>query len=592
MARVSVISGRNRQRGQNMLEYVGLVVIVAVAVAALAGSGWASTVTHRFTCGIRGVFADTGHVCPDKSKQGEQRRAGDRRSGDPARRPEAQTADPRGPAEGPAFVNGPNGKVPILPFPGEASVEGTAQTPGRPPITTSVTGSAVVGRSKSTLTVAEGLDGRRKLREQVRLELTTALEVETDVGLELSRIGVTLKHSMGGKSNYDVYVTPEQADKIANAKLPAPHPAKPQVIPVGTKIVLGKEYFRGHGIDGSYRTLWVESGVKQGRRASAGLVRLDKDHIKILVGRSDYIENLFSVGVGTDNFNISLGGSRKLGTGRARQLVIDISTNKGWRAYHAFLQTGKLPQWSQSTSYLSEVGYLQTETYSAHGGLQANAGPLHADIPLGRDVRARWVKTHYANGSYDYALSYRVDGITYVEQHRSKSGNVGTHNEYGVLLHDVAGSFLNIYRHSASKGEQRKVDAYVTFTEDQLRAMKERTYRAAAVRCQDHRFCASGAPTSVGGLKNYVRNHPHRLNVIFGPSGKTTALMKAAAKAKQPEDILASAHRISNGNPTKFLDLMTSFGMRTGKILAGEEAGQHDYQKYIPGDVVLRQPGG
>lgn len=575
-----------------MLEYVGVVALVAAVVAALVGAGFAGTVTHRFDCAIRGALGDADDNCPKDKGDGQEPRAEGSSTSEPSGTSEPPKHDPGGPVKGPALGDAPK-DIPILPFPSKVSIEGKAETPGRLPVKTSVTGTSVVERNDSTLSLTKGPNGGREIREQVKLGVTSELKVTTSADGELGRVGVTLKKSMGGKSTYDVYVTPKQADKMEEGKMQAPHPARPHTMPVGAKIVLGKEYFHGHGMDGSYRALRAESGVTKGHRASAGVVKVDKDHVKIMVGRSDYISNLFNIGLGTDNFNISLGASRKLGSGRARQMTLDISTKKGWAAYQHFLRTGHLPKWGPDVPYLSKVGRLETTTLSSQGGLEANAGPLHAEIPFGHTSKAKWVETHYADGSYDYTLSYRVDGITYLEKHRKNTQGKEVDSEYGILLHDAASSYLDLYQKSASKGGKEEVDAYLTFTEDQLRTMKKRTYRTVATRCREHEFrCPEGGPTTVAGVKRYVRKHPHRLGAVFGPSGRTTMLMEAAARAKDPAKILATAHRLSNGNPTLFLDIMTRFGIRTGDTLSGDKARKNRYRKYIPGDVTIRQRGG
>lgn len=575
--------GGRDQRGQNTLEYVGLVVLVAGVLAVLIGTGLAGTFTHRLDCAVRGAFGEPGDDCRDSDSHQSGHRAGAR----PSKR------DPGGPTQGPA-PGGSRRDIPILPFPGKGAIEGTAGTSGHGPIISSVTGSVVAERGETTLHLAKGPHGRRTLREQVKLGVTTELKLAAGAGGELGRVGLMLQRSMGGDSTYDVFVTPEQADAIAAGKTTAPHPAVPQEIPVGTKIVLGEEYFHKHGTKGSYRALRLETGIRRGHRASAGIIRVDKDHLRLLVGRSHYVQHLLALSLGLDDVNISFGASRKLNSGRAKQMIIDISTNSGWTAYQDFLRTGKLPDWSPHLSYLSRTARVTTEKYSSVHNIQGNAGPLNISIPSGRNSTTTFTQKLYANGSLDYSLSRRVGDITYVSKQERDSRGHRAGSAYGVLLHGVLSSDLDFYQKGHSANDQEMADAYVTFTEQQLLTIKRRSLRAVATRCRQHSSrCVEGAPTSVPELKRFVQQHPRDLNGVFGPYGDSTALIKAAARADEPADILAAAHRISNGNPSAFLHLMTKFGTRTHDILgSADKPSGDDYKNYFPGDVVIRRPGG
>ena len=126
--------------------------------------------------------------------------------------------------------------------------------------------------------------------------------------------------------------------------------------------------------------------------------------VRVYVGDEDFVRNALSLGIGNDAAGVALAAGSELSDGKLRSVDIDISTSAGWKAYQAFLKSGRLPKdgtagTSDPTSsdvfeftdvtqaeahlgnltiggVLAESGATGVETTNADGSVDASSRPL------------------------------------------------------------------------------------------------------------------------------------------------------------------------------------------------------------------------
>ena len=297
--------GRMRDElGQTGGELLGVLLIVSLVIGALSSSGAAATVadeTSRLVCAIGG-----GEDC----------------GGAPDPEPEAEPTP--GPGGGDTDEGGepPQGlpigdqDVPVLPFPGSVTVhctfvDGQSRPCGGSDASVSVQADAsTTVRRSATTTNAEGCP-------LTRLSVSTTLELSASGTAEGAHASGTLEGHLGESTTYQITVSPDAADAIADGDRDAPNPVDPTTIADGESVLLSEEYYAGLGLSGSYRALQASLGYDRGTRVSSGVQRVNPTTVRVLVGDEDFVRQTLSLGVGIDGASVSIGSSEQLERGPA-----------------------------------------------------------------------------------------------------------------------------------------------------------------------------------------------------------------------------------------------------------------------------------
>ncbi len=213
-------------RGQAGAEFVGLLLLVSLTVAALATSGAADAIAR-----------ETGRLVCQISRSED--------CGQPPARDPGQ--DPGGPLGGDADEGGepPQGlplegqEVPVLPFPGSVTVSctfadpqpGACQGPDGA-VSVQVDASATIRRSATTFD-PEGCP-------LTRLSVSTKLELKATGSADGARAGGSLDGHLGESTTFQVTVSPDAASDIADGDRPSPNPVDPTTIGPGESVLLAR----------------------------------------------------------------------------------------------------------------------------------------------------------------------------------------------------------------------------------------------------------------------------------------------------------------------------------------------------------------
>ena len=108
--------------------------------------------------------------------------------------------------------------------------------------------------------------------------LGLSVDLRTAAGATARRprgIGITLDTFSGRALTYELMLTSDRAEELADGDAEAPNPLDPRSLEEGETIVMGSEHYSGNGQEVSYRVLQASLGFEEGRRLSSG-VRTDR----------------------------------------------------------------------------------------------------------------------------------------------------------------------------------------------------------------------------------------------------------------------------------------------------------------------------
>ena len=550
--------------GNNFVQGLVLVAMVALGAAgayqALGGS-----VNDKAVC-VGEAVASMGPLgaCPDSEGPG----------GGPGPAPDAPGA---GPEVGPALNDA--GELIALPFPGSVSVSCTA-TSGRQGqacggaegegVTVQATGTTSIERSETRLDVTGGCPRQD-------LSVSTRLQVGLNAQTEGRNVGGALSIFTGTASRFNVSVSPEAADEIADGDRPPPNPVDPRTILPGESVELSEEFFAGHNLTATYRQLQVEMGFEEGRRLSSGVQRVDPTTVRIMVGDADFVRQALSLGVSLGDFGVALGGNRELSEGTVRTVDIDISTPEGWAAYQQFLATGQLP--GPNAPGTSDPTTIDSLNVSGSTQAEVNAGPISIGGTLS-DSEGTITEIHHADGSVERVAGARFNNVGAM----ITDGTDGT-TTYSLLIEGADGSLIEAYEHltgqqlSTFGGNNVRLD----FTESDLRELQAQALDQLAQEAEDN-----GLDLSRDEIERLLREDRDSLE----NAGLNDSFDRAfeIAAAQTPEEILIELYYFGgfDGNGSTAIQALLDFTMATARARHGDRDFPSDHpDSVLPGRSVV-----
>lgn len=589
-----------REDGQDVIEYVGALAVVAVVIVVVlgvVGNGFASPIAQGAQHAVCAVFDSS---CRTGGSH-------------PSPRPPKGTAPGSGkPHSGPPIGGGQ--PVPVLPFPGtsqSSSADSGQKLPGQPkepksPVSATI--QSVISRGNPTLSMNS--NGCSEL-EQLSVSTSVTVSASTDGGSEGE--GESGKGSEGGSgssagggegkggegkgsvsasagvqttTSYQLSVTPGEANRI-RAGAPAPNPVDPRSLTPGDSIVLTQGTYAQLGLSGAYRVLQAKVDYQNGPQVTTGITALPGGKVQIYVGNGNMVQNAISAGVGNDYAGASLGASDTETQGKLYSVTIDLSSPSGWNAYQQFLHSGNLP--SSTTAGVSDqttqqsVDDSQSITAEAHAlGFQIGKNWNPSDINV--------TQTNGPGGAQNTTISDREGGITMYESTTSGSGGQPSQTQYSLLLQNVDPNAL--YNFAQATGgsaptAKSNQDVQLTFTPAQLHALQ----READAQIGASRRLAGEPPLSAQQVADYIAKHPGELPP--GTRGQVEGGMStyALATAGNPTQILQALQDGGRGSGSGELEALANLQADTVEAL---HPGVHNLTPYlhpIAGQQTCKTPG-
>jgi Flp pilus assembly pilin Flp len=446
-------------RGQTAAEYLGVLLVVVAVVAAVSHAGVAQAVAgdmQRAVCRIGGGGTSCGAAA-----------AGGRNG------PEL----PGAPGGGPAF-----GSIPYV-RPG-ISWDGSIEVEGKGGITVKqgpFSGGAWVKAQIERERTACRLDENG--RAVVDLRVKGTLEAGNTVGAEKGPVSGSQDSYAGASIGWDVATDEDTADRIANGG-ELPTPADPASIPQGTAITLNDDFFAGLADHGAYYALKADFDIKDGKRLSSSVLRVDDDHVRITVGDSDLVSASTFVGLGGEGFGIGLAGSHTEVDGKARQIDLDISTPQGRAAYAAFVSDGRLPQ-PQGTAVTNRRD-SEVYAYTGKQGVKVELGPLSLTSG-GDETNIKSVRTLRPDGRFD-VMTYDQDNDVSLVSHtvEDAAGHYGA-VDYTLRLQDLDGQYVGLIQQDIGAPLDTSADRDVTLHYTDADLMRVHDLALAQVVADAHR---------------------------------------------------------------------------------------------------------
>jgi hypothetical protein len=528
---------------------MGLLLLVSLTIAAIAASGPGETIARevdRLVCQIAGS-GDCDAAAPP-----------------PPGGPLGGDADEGG--EPPQGLPLEGQEVPVLPFPGSVTVSctfadpqpGACQGPDGA-VSVQVDASATIRRSATTFD-PEGCP-------LTRLSVSTKLELEASGSAEGARAGGSLEGHLGTSTAFQVTVSPDAADAIADGDRPSPNPVDPTTIGPGESVLLSEDYYAGVGLSGSYRAIQASLGYDRGRRVSSGVQRVSPSTVRVVVGDEDFVRHTLSLGLGVEGASASLGGSEQLSEGRLHAIDIDISTSAGWAAYQDFLQSGTLP--AEGTPGTANPTRSEVLNYSDESSAEAELGPLSGSLQLGSS-EGRRIETTDADGNVETVVTSRYNSVgLIVRATRDADGDPVGDPEYALTLRGADASMLEELQYLDDDQGALPEDGTVRidFSEDDLRDIRRLALEDIAdeISAGGDEISAEEVAESLADGRGIVE--------VDGVQIAADPWLAGLATAETPEEILVALYTVGSAStPAALLQPLNDLLRNQDARLPGELA--------------------
>ena len=515
-------------RGQTAAETLGALLVVSVIIAGMAttdAGAKIATESKRIVCEIAG-----GQCAPAPE---------DPESGD---QPEPFELD------GPPIVDR---ALPVLPFPGSVTVTCTVDSrqpetcvpQGKPGVSVQASGEIKIERSPTRLDL-EGCPFDT-LSIQATMKLLANAEAKN------ARASGKLQAYLAQSTKYAITVTPENAESIEDGDRLPPNPLDPTTLNQGESIQLSEEYYAGVKASGTYRHIQLEMGYDEGTRVSAGVRRVDATTVRVMVGDEEFVRQALRLGISLGDASVSIGNSKDLSDGKLEAIDLDISTEAGWNAYQAFVDSGELPTpgapGTSSPTRSQLVRYTDSTEFSAKLGGLSIGGP-------GASSEGRWVETeNLIDGTTEYTAHVRYNDTSFaiVTTENADGDPVGT-PRYSLMLHGVHESYIpTLYEATGAEAPEGDPpsDIRIDFTETELEELQDMALSRLADQIELNR---DGRPTN-DEIRESIQDN-HGVIEYEGVQYDFGGLESALAMATTPDEILAALYRSGFNSPNNVFE--------------------------------------
>jgi hypothetical protein len=511
-------------RGQTAAEYLGVLLLVAGVVAAVTHAG----VAHAVAGGMKHAVCriDGGSGC-GSSTAGASGRNG----------PEL----PGAPSGGPAF-----GSIPYV-RPG-ISWDGSMEVEAKPGFSVKqgpFSGGAWVKAQVERERTACRLD--QNGRAVVNLRVKGTLETGTTVGAGKGPVSGSQDGYVGASIGWDVATGEDTADRItAGGELPTP--VDPATIPRGTAITLNEDFFAGLADHGAYYALKADFDIKDGKRLSSSVLRLDDDHVRITVGDSDLVSASTFVGLGAEGFGIGLAGSHTEADGKARQIDLDISTPQGRAAYAAFVSDGRLPQ--PHGTAVTDRRDSEVYAYTGKQGVKVELGPLSLTTG-GDETNIRSVRTLRPDGRFD-VMTYGQENDVSLVSHtvEDAAGHFGA-VDYTLRLQGLDGQHAGLIQRDIGAPVDTSAERDVTLHYTSADLMRLHDLALAQVVYDAHR---NGVDVTPAQAQELLQDGP-----LAGSD-----IAQGLARLSNPVDVMNYLdQQVGRGNAAGFVESLERFAQES-----------------------------
>lgn len=278
--------------------------------------------------------------------------------------------------------------------PGDGSVRGTSQQD------VLKAGGASLFQARSVTFASSSADGL--VNYQVGMELASGMRLEREG--RAGRAGAFEASASGGvRGRYQVGL-PAGGDAADAARV---NPFDPTTIPVGGRVTLDAQAFRGTAMEGSFRHIALQTQTNEAAGVSYRVDRIDAGRVRVTMGPNEAVSAFNGVGVSTGLATAMLGRQDALGQSTVRTATFDLGNADGQAAYAHFVGTGEI---AAQTPGVEAVATVERLGMSSQTRLRLGVGETAGVDLAGARNAGEVVRTRFEDGSYVDARRVEYSG--------------------------------------------------------------------------------------------------------------------------------------------------------------------------------------
>lgn len=308
------------------------------------------------------------------------------------------------------------------------------------------------------------------------------LEMETVAGQRQKGGIVESTQTEGQRGRYRVSLA--EGDDTDPTRI---NPFDPQSLPKGSSVTLDAQSFSGTALSGTFRHIAAQHKLTEAEGASFRVDRLEDGRVRVTTGPNQAVEAFNGMGFSAKGVTALAGRQDALGQSSVRTATFDLDKVDGQAAYQQFVANGTL---DAKTPGMEDVATVERLGMSSQARLKVEVGSVFGvdlagahnsgDVTQVRRDNGRYTEmrhVHYGgNLPVTRVSEYGSDGQELRDQRRYEFTFDLRQHEHGAQVAGMLNAALSGDTSRALRGPVREGELNtVSFNEDQLRAMMERT---------------------------------------------------------------------------------------------------------------------
>lgn len=212
----------------------------------------------------------------------------------------------------------------------------------------------------------------------------------------------------GARLDYEAVVTPGQGALLADGNLDGlPNPLDPLAMAEGTSVLMRGQQLQGSAFELNWKALTIGGSHTELSGLGFGVTRLEGSMVEVYSGPVEAVENTAFFGIGRqDLLAVGIGTDMSMETREMQIARIDLSTEEGQAAYQAFINGGRVPDWTPPGVPMAGTTEVFSHDYARFLGIKAGGFTLGGTS----DASGTITRTTWSDGSAEYSNTYTSPG--------------------------------------------------------------------------------------------------------------------------------------------------------------------------------------
>lgn len=306
------------------------------------------------------------------------------------------------------------------------------------------------------------------------------LELESVAGTRQKSGIIETTHTEGLRGRYRVSLPEGEGTDPTRI-----NPFDPETLPKGGSVTLDAQSFSGTAMAGTFRHIAAEHKLTEAEGASLRVDRLDDGRVRVTTGPNQAVEAFNGMGFSAKGVTAIAGRQDALGQSSVRTATFDLANADGQAAYQQFVANGTL---DAKTPGMDDVATVERLGNSSQTRLKVEVGSVFGVDVAGQRNSGDVTQVRRDDGSYTELRNVQYDGnlpVTRLSQYGTDGQELRDQRRYEFTFdlrkHEQADQVAGLLNSALTgdTGARGPVKAgelnTVSFSEDQLRGMMERT---------------------------------------------------------------------------------------------------------------------